>query len=620
MTEPIEIFIVYRSEHIDEARLRVARGATVVCLDFLVEQELKKENISYVSLRDFVDSKTGEEEWWLLAQNVAREWYRLPAMKFFEHKGIRIGEALEPIMMVGYLARLFYYARIYTALKKAYPDAHLYIPSIITNSAPIDGCLVNFERRAVIDAIRMVGLKSTVLYKHIAPSKRPFIQIALKSLLVRAYNVIIGFEPRRNIKIYASEYWSHIGPVIEKMENIELVLMDSEEIKKIPWRQILKHRIRTRHPNNEISRTDIENAKQISKEFVNQWKVAKKEVAEYLVGVHKELDWSPVLEACEYLMAYSQHVIVYTDAIRRIMVEEKPDVILQLASANDRYHQFFVVARAASQLKIPSVELQHASAYIDPRCVYSRLENDYLATYGTATNLWHERVGHPHSRLIPTGSPRFDQYLDECVSAPEKGKQLFKQFGLDAARPVLLAAVPFSDTNLFAFDSYQLAEFFKTIHLAQSNVPDMQALFKCRNNNYVDATQKYLQELSFNNCAVAGNEDIFALLCASDAVICSNSTLIYQTILAKKPIILYPWQSFDTYHAQVYAHAIPLVNEEREVADILARIFTDASYREELLVRQKDFLDGYCFDGKSSERVAALLREISQIGRAGVAI
>lgn len=617
MAEPNELFIAYALWQIDLARSHAARGATVVCLDFLVERELKKQNIAYLSLRDIVDSETEEEAWWLLAPEVAREWYRLPTMKFFEYQGIRIGEVVEPILEE-YLCRLFYYVRVYTALKKKYPQARLSIPARIVRDEPTDACLISIERRVVIDAARIAGLRTTVLSKPLALHKRISPGIG-KSLLVEAYNLFMSFASRlpagkagRRLKIYAGEYWSHIAPIIEHMNECEIVLMESDALTHIPWRQLIKHRIRVRHPNDEICAADRSKAVRISKDFVRQWETATKEVAEYLASVRGELDWSPVIEACEYLMAYAPRAIADIDALRRIMEEEKPDVVLQSASVAGRHHHFFIMARVAAQLKIPSIELQHGINSIDPRTVISRVETDYLASYGAYTNSWYARISNPSSRLIAIGSPRFDQYAVARAGAREKGKQLFKQLGLDTTRPVLLVAVPYSDANPVTFDSYQLAEFFETIHTARSAVPDVQVLFKFRRDKYIGMMQEYLKELFHADYAIAGSEELFALLCASDAVVCGNSTVIYEAMLAQKPLILYPWKSFDTYNARVFAPAAPLIRAAGEVAQILARIFTDALYRGELMKRQNHFLEGYSFDGKASERMVELIGRFAQ--------
>lgn len=611
MAEINEIFVAYEPWQTDQAREQGQKGATTVCLDYLVERKLERENIPFVSMLNFIDSETGAEEWWLLAQEVAREWYRLPAMKFFEYKSIRIGEALEASMTTEYLMRLFYYARIYAALKKAYPNAHVSIPYLIVKDSPTDGCLVNFERRAVVDAARMVGLPVTVLGRPVTPRKRSLARTAWNLFLVRIYNAFVSFAPHRRFKIYAGEYWSHFAPIIERMDNVELVLTETSALKKMSWRQLLMHRVRVRNPDTEIRGADTRAAMRISHSYREQWESAKKDVEKYLASVRGDLDWSPVLEACEYLMTFSQKVIADIDAFQRIMEEEKIDVVLESASVGGRHHHFFTLARVAARLHIPSLELQHAAAIVDPRQMYSRIETDYLATFGSYTSSWYERAGAPRNRLIPIGSPRFDECVNECASACERGGRLFTQLGLDSTRPVLFAAVPYSDVNLFMFDSYQLADFFKTMHAAQSAIPGMQVLFKCRNYRYVDTAREYLQELSPADSVVTGNEDIFALLSASDAAVCGNSTVIYQAMLAGKPLVLYPWQAFDTHMARVYEHAAPLARTTDEAAHVLAHIFTDSLYREELLARETEFLKGYSFDGEASSRAAAFIQKLA---------
>ena len=72
----------------------------------------------------------------------------------------------------------------------------------------------------------------------------------------------------------------------------------------------------------------------ISEEFMEQWKTARREVAAYLAHAREELDWSPILEACEYLITYSPRVIADIDALNCILEKEKPDVVLQLASVS----------------------------------------------------------------------------------------------------------------------------------------------------------------------------------------------------------------------------------------------------------------------------------------------
>lgn len=608
---PHEIYIItYESGSVDDAREQAERGAAVVCTDFFVERELTKKNIPFVSLRDIIDTTTGGETWWELSHQIAREWYRLPAMKFFEYDGIRIAEAPEPAMGI-YLARLFYYVRIYNALKKKYPNAHFTIPAPpATKDVSNLYFLAVFISRAVIDAARMVGLHFDVNDILVSLQMYPFPRPSWKSFLIRAYNFIVGFAPRRSFKIYASEYWTHIAPVIGQIDDGEVMLVESRDFYKIPLRQILKHRIRIRYPDGKIGDSEQRAVIRITEEFPNQWEAAKGDISAYLSGVDGTLDWGPVLQACESFITYAPRVVSDIRTFRRIMEKERPDIVLQMASIGGPRHYFFLMARVAAKLKIPSLELQHAGATIDPRSMFCRIETDYRATYGVDVNAWHERVGYNPEKLIAVGSPRFDKYVTERAQGVEKGKQLFVRLGLDPARSVLLVVVPVAENYVSLSDSYQLAELFETIRAVQNATPDLQVLFKFHNDKSFGTALEYLRELFPADIAIAGSEDIFPLLCASDAVVCNNSTVIYEALLAGKPLILCPWWTHDTYHAQVYERAAPLFYSAKEAMDSILRMCADPLYREELLVRRRHFLEEYSFDGKSSQRVAALLHNL----------
>ena len=610
-----EIFIAYEVRHIEEARSRVEGGAAVVCLDFWIEQELTKRHIHLVSLRDVLDSETGIGEWWALSNTIAREWYRLPAMQFFKHKDIPLGEVVEPIFGE-YLAKLFYYVRICEALRRAYPDAFFSFPVPVANDSH-PTCLAPLLPWVLLDAARMVGLNvrneegKTVSVGYVFPRS------TWKSRVLRAYNALMNLLPRRRFKIYASGYWTYVVPIVPYLHDTELVLWESVRYHQIPWRHRLRHRIRILQSQGIVSRREEYAARRSSEKFMDEWGSAKKEVAAYLTSVRRDIDWTPVLEACTYLMTYAPRAIADINTLRRGMEKEKPNVVLPMASTGGPHDYFFLMARIAKQLGILSIELQHAGVHLDPNSVYTRIETDYLATYGENVEACRIRAGNHAGNLIPVGSPRFDEYVNERAKGIEKGKQLFKEFGLDPRRPVLFAAILYSDALVSSVDinSYQLAEYFKTIRAAQERCPGLQVLFKFRDYKYANPMREYLKELFLHDMAIAGNEDVFALLSASDAAVCGNSTVIYQAILAQKPLILHPWKSFDRYRADMYAPAAPLCYAASDAIENVSRIFADSSYREELLARQKQFLKSYSFDGKSSERIAALLRNLPKLGQ-----
>lgn len=581
-------------------------GAQVVCLDFWVERELKRKNVDCISLQDFLPAEDTEEEWWILAQKVAREWYRLPAMAFFEYEGIRIGEALEPMMEM-YLSRLFYYVRIAAVLKEKYPEAHIHIPTSFVGDASSAGPLISFEQWAVADAFRMAGLENTVQGERVAPPKHIFPRMVWKSLLVRAYNMIVGFAPRRSLKIYASEYWSHIAPIIEQMSDTELVLMEGSELKKIPWRHILKHRIRIRHPADAVKGALKRRAQEQSSRFLQQWAAGKDAVGQFLITEREGLDWHPVLDACEYLVAYSSRVIADIDAFKNILQEEKPNVVLQRASIGGRQHHFFLMARIAARFKIPSIELQHAGAEFNPRSVHSRLETSYLAAYGEVEREEYVRNGYRPEQIIPIGSPRFDAYRLNAERLSKMRKETLHSIGLDPTRPVVMAAVPAQQSSLspVLFSSYDIATYFREMRNAWLVIPETQFLFKFRQRNCHEHHRAYLRELFPEGGIAMADGDPFPLICASDGVISGNSTIVYETMISRRPLVLFPWKKWD-YSLDLYSAVAPYARSGIELAQCLKK---DESYARENAMKEQSFMERHVFDGHSATRVAALLHE-----------
>ncbi len=580
----------------------------IVCFDFWIERELKKKDIPCISLQDLMPSEDTEEGWWLLVQNVAREWYRLPAMKFFEYEDIRIGEALEP-MMEAYLSKLLHYVRIGIVFKKRYPGAKIYIPAPLVGDMSSAGPLSFFEQWAVVDAFRMVRVESEIWGHRTTPRKHVFTRTFFKSFLIRAYNVVNGLAPPRSFKIFASEYWSHIAPVIEQMDEAELVLMESSELKKIPWRQILKHRIRIQHPADRTNWFMRRSAKVSAEEFLKKWKSVKKEVAGYLSETRGEIDWTPVLEACEYLVTYSARVITDIDALRKIMKEEKPGVVLQRASIGGRQHHFFLMARLASQLGIKSIELQHAGAIFDPRSIHSHLETSFLAAYGEIEKEGYSLNGYASERIISVGSPRFDQYRQNDERFSEKKIETLKSLGFSHLRKVLMVAVPAEQISLspLSFSSYDIGAFFLEMRHVRLVLPEAQFIFKFRQIYGTEGCQAYLQELFPEGGIAMVDGDPYPLICASDVVVSGNSTIMYEAMISRKPLVLSPWKTWD-YNLALYGAVASYVRSGADLAGVLEGIFSGNSHTQDVVNKQQLFMGRHAFDGHSAERIVALLR------------
>lgn len=594
-----------------QSHIQVYADARVVCLDFWKEQELKGQGIPYISQQEFLTDSGTSHEWYARAQTIAREWYRLPDMNFFSYQGIQIGEVLEPILEA-HLSRLFYYVRIYLAFKNAYPNAVVHIPAPIVEEAPAAAGLVTFERWAVIDAARMVGLATDGFAERVAPpAAHLFPRTIWKTLAVHAYNFLIGFAPRRPLKIFASEYWSHIGPIIEQMDDVELVLMEFSELKHIAKKHIWNHRIRIRHPADATTRRIRRNAFARGEEMMLQWRAIQTVVSSYFSSYSADLDWFPVQEACEYLVTYAPRVIADIDALHWVVQEESPNLIVQLASVGGRRHHFFLMTRVAKILGVPTLELQHAGAVFDPRSIHSRLETSYLASYGEVERREHIRNGYAAERIIPIGSPRFDSYGKRVPQLAQKREQTLRSIGLDPARPVIFVTVPEERTDLYPlhFSSYEIANAFRDLQHVQAVLPDTQFIIKFRRRHFDDRHRNYIATLFPEGSVAIVDSDPLPLICASDCVLSGNSTILYEAMISMRPVILYPWKASDL-NLPVYQSVAPYAASGKELAAIVKKVCTNDTYRHDVNNREQAFIAGHLFDGHSVERIAALFRTL----------
>lgn len=599
------LFVAYDLEHIKTAVAHAKAGGEVLAINFWVERSLAKRGVAF---RSYVNCRTlnaDEESLTATARAVAHEWYRVPEMHFFEHKNIPLGEALESGFGI-YAGRLLYYRALFEQILDANPKAHLVVPYPVARISAATGPLTHFEMGVVVDAARAVAESRDLPFSTIgeaprSPKRHMHPDPRWRTAMVALYNTVIGLAPRRKIKIYATEYWHHIAPCIERMDDVELVLMERGELRNIPWRQIWKHRVRLVHPRDAAGVSVRRAAREAVERFRKEWPTVRSVLATHetiaLIG------WAQIEPVIEYLVcAYAERIIVEIEAFEKLLRREQPDKVLLRVSISSYQTHFFVLARMARRLGIPSIEIQHAGAHVDPRSVYSHLEADYLASYGLYVREWYERMGITGGRILSIGSPRFDRCIIERDKALIRGKQLLREAGLDLLQPTLLVAVPDIQT-----DSYVLADFFRTVRAAQERVPGLQIVLKFRNGRRPPELRDFVRETFPSSVACMDKEDLFPLLCASDTAVCGNSTVMYEAMLARIPLLLYPWRVSDTYHAEAYAPAAPILYSARELADAVARVFGDSTYRRELIARQKKFLKRYSFDGRSSERLAALL-------------
>lgn len=597
-------------------------GLTIIALDFWVEELLRGRNIPFESSERYAPSSVERDELFVRAQALAHGWYRIPEMSFFEHKDIRIGETLE-VNFDDYLEYVLHYMHIITRVFDAHSTVTRVVIFFSTSTVSAHSAALSpFVLNAPVDVVRYVARMRGILCEaagSVFPLDRikPFpSQRILHRVLLTFYNCCMALMPRRRQKVFASEYWRDIDAVVGPMRDTELVLMDKGEMRHISWRQRFAHRVRLLHPLQNASRAHRLIAAQRQEMFRQKWQTARTNVE--AMPEFKWLDvslWPIVERAFDFMVnIYAERVVSDIESIGSIFQRERIQLVMVRASVSAQHH-FFVLTQVAERLGIPSVELQHSGGVYDPRSPHSRLEAGHLAAYGSLTCALYEQVlGNAPDRLHVIGSPRFSQYVPALPSLETKRVDVLCKLGFDPARPVVLVVVPKEGMTLklasWTPDSYDVGHVFEACAEAARVLPSAQFLFKFRFKGYWSQHERYLKRLFPQGNYAVSEADLFSMIAVSNVVVTGFSTTMYETMMAKKPLVLYPWKP-DTYHNHIYGEIAPILYDQPSFIADLSTVLNDERARLARTQSGECFLREYCaLDGRSVDRMTRLLAEL----------
>ena len=149
----------------------------------------------------------------------------------------------------------------------------------------------------------------------------------------------------------------------------------------------------------------------------------------------------------------------------------------------------------------------------------------------------------------------------------------------------------------------------------QKNIPTLRFLLRpkpgfWRRSFYV---RKELLDLFEGETRYVQDENLHALLALSDMVVSGNSALVLEALMMKKPVIMFLPKKLDHDFQEFEDAGAVLVARTKEELIRHAAHLEDKENREALVKRADGFLrDNFIDDGKSSERVAAMIREITK--------
>ncbi len=618
------VITLYEISHIAAARSYAQREhvaleeCTIVPLEFEVEQALKAQGIPYEPYESYVPLDEEFNDILSSAPDAARRFREHQSMRFYAHKNISLGQVFEP-MVSEYLQILGRYMRIFRQIAEISGADALIVPHTGRTLSNGWGALVPFGFLAAADAAQAVGAHMGVPVTLIGEpprflNEKPTIARHIGSLALFAYNALIALVVRpRPLKMFASEYWSHVESFIRMMDDVELVIMERSEIKNIPWRELLRHRIRFIHPSDVLGGKERGAVRAAAQDLIRTWHEAKGEVGDAFSALVPGINsWAPIERALSYLIeTHTERALVDIEGLHDILRRDRPDKVLLRASIGGTAHHFFIATQVAHALGIPSIELQHAGAVVDPRSAHARIEASYLAAYGPLTReMAAKNFGYAPERIRAIGSPRFDHYVHKREALAESREETLRGLGLDPARPVVFAGVPFAGAFPLVHSSYQVADFFRTFREVQKEMPELQYIFKFRPGNFSEAYQQHARDqFAEGGIAMTNTGNFLPLIAASDAACSGKSTLTYEIMLVGRPLVLFPWMRWDTYTLQMYKGAAPVAWNAKDLREAFKVLLTKGGAREAQERQNRYMAQEYSFDGHAPERMMALLRE-----------
>lgn len=593
----------------------------IVALDLWASEAMRERNVEHVLYSDYVLHYQHPAEVFARLNTLAREWHRIPEMSFFAYRGVPIAESVEAAFEV-YFGKLWLACDAIRTVLDAHPKCDtIVMPHTTVLVSHTTSVTALYDARAFADAAVAVGAERgiTVQTSGIPPQRDSGLMrrvSPLRSVALGAANALTAvFAPRKPLKIFASDYWSALSPFIADMNDVELVLMDRSEIKKIPWKQIWKHRIRFIHPHDQTNSRIRSVAEERRARYEKEWEnVARPAVeARFNELIQGTLPWLTVEPAFTFLVTeFSERIVADIEATRVIYAKHKINRVLERASVSAQHH-FFVLPQVAYTMGIPAIEVQHGCETIASYSLYSRLKCGYIAAYGSCMRSRMEKDhAYTPGRVVPIGSPRFDAYNKDELSDEERMARI-RALGLDPTRPIVMVAAPLDAWYMAVsyFRSFEVGNLYKTVRNLQDSVTQLQFIIKFRHGYGAEPQRRLIAHLFKGASVVCTDQaDIKSLFQISDVLVSTRTTMMYESVLQGVPVVLFPVREGDRPFTSFFGQGFPICTSEGDFLMYMQGLFMSGSDQlKDLYMREADFLKcQYSFDGSASERMRTLMR------------
>ncbi|OHA82483.1 MAG: hypothetical protein A3B07_02570 [Candidatus Yonathbacteria bacterium RIFCSPLOWO2_01_FULL_43_27] len=628
------LIILYEIGHIDivlahfgAEKIKSGHGPVIVPIDYGIELALRDRGIPFHSMMDY-SARSSLKERGLLVSGIMRQMYTDAEFNFFEHNGIHLGKIIG-YSFGEYVLRVLYHLDIFDFILGQFKNIEtVYIPESLMKLPSTVGQLAIFEVRVGIDMMAFLAQKKGISL-HIIPCTpdvilrgglRRFKQSFTRGVFIRLIkifsSIIALFRKRTAMKIFVSDYWWHIDSFITKMNDVEVTMMERKEVQNA--REYLwKYKIRFNHPR-DYSTIFMRHRAEKKRQFYEQMWQTLDEHSRFSqqfmwYGINF---WEVVRPAYEHLVtSFSKDTVEAIEATERIFKKQGIGSVILRASQSGQIH-FPILGLVAHKMSIPAIELQHGLECSGEFSLSVYKNADTLASYGPLIKKEIEGVHGTNLKVLDIGSPRFDQYRNKTISEEIKSK-LRKKLNIDPERPVLLyiaTDIVLGQTH----DTYSMLRLFKNIAEATRCIEGLQVIIKIRPGPATEYfLKRSLKEAFGERCCIAQYENLHELISIANVVASSFSTVVLETMIAEKPVVLVGFDKNDLVlmesHFLPYeeACALRIARTKEELVQCMRTLVSNPAEAVTLVNNANNFLKkNFSFDGKSAERTAVFLEAL----------
>jgi len=381
---------------------------------------------------------------------------------------------------------------------------------------------------------------------------------------------------------YTHSHVNTLTPVIKKMKNNFLVVK----------RDGFTSNVAKKLKNNNIKYNDIEGY--LTKESPRNIRKARKS----LKNKYKELLKTGEFDKqnLSYLfLIYFPEMIRYIEIINNMLSVEKPRLFVVM---NEITTIGNIAAHIAKQKGIKTLCIQHGA--MGNASGFTPVSADKIAVWGGNSKKSLINRNTPKEKIIITGAPQFDNLTGFNAKMEEDIK---KEINLDPSKKYILFT-----TQTLPY----VEEAVRCVCKAVKSIPSLQLVIKTHPSEY--STKKYEKIIKESGVdGILTKKYLHPLIKGCNAMLTVASTTGLEALIMGKPLITINLSGKPDIMPYAESGAAIGVYNPGDVKQVIKSVLEKKEIREKLAKKAKKFIYDQCYkmDGKASERIVSLIKEIT---------